>query len=337
MPRRILIVKMSSIGDVIHALPVARALRLAFPDAHVCWAVHRSCRDVVEGNRYLDEVFVVQDKSVRGIWQAGRELAGRSFDTAIDMQGLFRSGLLAWRSGARERIGFSGNQEMRQLFINRPLVKPGYWNTAAYCQMEFAAAAGASRIDPMPEIFLAPDHRAAASQLLADEIASGMPIVALNPGTAWPTKRWAVEGYAAAADRLVQTTGARIVITGALSDMPLARSIAQGMAHPASILAGRTSLKVLAAVFERAALYIGGDTGPLHIAAAMGTPVVAIFGPTEPTWTGPTGSPSRIIRHKVPCGPCRNRQCGHHTCMRLVTVEEVVAAATELLAGPVLR
>ncbi|MCA1596987.1 MAG: hypothetical protein LC772_11260, partial [Chloroflexi bacterium] len=194
-PRRILIVKLSSIGDVVHALPAARALRLGFPDAYLCWAVHRTCREIVEGNRYLDDVYVVEDKSLRGILKAGKELRARKFDTAIDMQGLFRSGLLAWLSGAPERIGFSGNQELHGLFINRPAVKPGYVRPSPYCQMEFAVAAGAPRIDPMPEIFVSPEHRREAMRLLAPALAGGGPVVTINPGAAWDTKRWSPRGY----------------------------------------------------------------------------------------------------------------------------------------------
>nr|MDQ2731740.1 glycosyltransferase family 9 protein [Armatimonadota bacterium] len=318
-------------------LPAARSLRLGFPDAYICWAVHRTCRDVVEGSRYLDDVYVIEDKSVPGIIRAGRELSHRGFDTSIDMQGLFRSGLLSWLSGAKERIGFSGTQELHNLFVNRPAVKPGSLRPAPYCQMQFAVAAGGPLIEPVPEIFVSVERRNEAAELLAPALAGGGPIVAVNPGAAWATKRWSLEGYAAAAEGLQKRFGAQIIITGGPGDAPAAEEIAGRMTSAPLLLAGKTSLKTLAAVFERCALYLGGDTGPMHIAAAMSTPVLAIFGPTDPEKTGPVGAPYRIVRHDVPCGPCRLRECDHHTCMRLVTVHEVITAAGELLTGPVLR
>ena len=328
--RRILIVKMSAIGDVVNALPAARALRLGFPDAYLCWAVHRIAKEVVEGNRYLDEVFVIEDKSLPGIIRAGRELATRRFDTSLDMQGLFRSGLLARLSGATQRIGFSGNQELRCLFVNRPVIKPGQSRLAPYTMMEFAVAAGAPRIEPVQEIRISPDHRKEAAELLAPALARGGPIVALNPGASWETKRWSLEGYAAVADRLA-AGGAEIAIIGAPGDREAADFIATHMTAPAIMLAGRTSLKTLAAVLERCVLYLGGDTGPMHIAAAMSTPALAIFGPTDPIRTGPLGDAHRVIRHRVPCGPCRRRECDHHTCMQLVKVAEVTARAEEMI------
>ncbi|HET6387006.1 MAG TPA: lipopolysaccharide heptosyltransferase II [Armatimonadota bacterium] len=335
--RRILIVKLSSIGDVVHALPVARSLRLGFPDAYICWAVHRSCREVVEGNPYLDEVFVLEEKTLGRLFRAGIQLRAKGFDTAIDLQGLFVSGLLTWLSGSRDRIGFIGNQEMRRLFINRPSVRSNRRMLPPYCYMEFAVAAGGPSLEPAPEIFVSAEHRRAAGELLAPALSRGGPIVALNPGARWDTKRWSIEGFAAVADQLMDEHGAEVVIIGGPGDRPLADAIAAKMRSNPLSIAGQTSLKTLAAVFERSAIYLGGDTGPMHIAAAMGTPVLAIFGPTDPEKTGPVGAPYRIIRHEVPCGPCRLHECGHHTCMRRVTPEEVTAAALELIRSPVLR
>jgi heptosyltransferase I len=337
MGRRFLIIKLSSIGDVVHALPAARSLRLGFPDAHITWAVHHSSREIVEGNRYLDQVFVVHDKSLGGIWRAGRELGRQGFDTAIDMQGLFRSGLLTWLSGAPERIGFSGTQELHHLFINRPAVPPGYLKPSPYCQMEFAVAAGGPRLEPIPEIYVGPEHRHEAAELLAPALARGGPLIAITPGAAWETKRWSIEGYAEVADRLMTKHGAEVVIVGGPADEAAGEAICARMSGPGISAAGKTSLKTLAAIFERSALYVGGDTGPMHIAAAMATPVLAIFGPTDPAKTGPVGAPYRIIRHEVPCGPCRLRTCDHHTCMRRVTPEEIVEAASDLLRQPTLR
>ena len=337
MSRRILIIKLSSIGDVVHALPVARSLRLGHPDAFLSWAVHRSCAEVVEDNPYLDEIFVVEDKSLRGILGAGTRLAERGFDTAVDLQGLFRTGLLALQSGAWERIGFTGNQEMRRLFINRPAVDPRVKQLPPYAYLEFARAAGGAEIDPVPQIFLRLEHRQEAAELLAPALARGGPIIALNPGARWDTKRWQPERYAAVGDRLVRETGAEIVLIGSSSERPLTDRISAAMSTPPLVLSGQTTLKTLAAVLERSALYVGGDTGPMHIAAAMGTPVAAIFGPTDPEKTAPVGSPYRIIRSDVPCAPCRLRECSHHSCMEFVREDQVVSAALSLLRSPTLR
>jgi heptosyltransferase-1 len=336
-PNRILIVKLSSIGDVIHSLPVAAALRRRYPRAYLAWAVGPAAAEAVTGNPHLDETLIMGG----GADAAGvcalpplsapgalrRALRARRFDTTVDMQGLFKSALLAFLSGARDRIGFRNLQEGTFLLNNRRVVPDRRDVHAVEGYFGFARALDAP-VEPV-DFTIATSAREEAE---AAALLSGIEHpIALIPGARWLSKRWPPGHFAAAADALAEESGGRGVIVGAADDAPLAAAIAAAARTPLVDLTGRTTLKQCAAVLRRCRLVIGNDTGPMYLAAAVGTPTVAVFGPTDASRLGPYGEGHARVWAHLTCAPCRRRECAPLRCLEAVTPEQVVAAARELL------
>ncbi len=334
----ILVVKLSSIGDVVQSLPVAEALRRRFPEAYIAWAVGLAAADVVVGNPHLSDTLIVGGSGgdrpgVRSLpplaspVRLRRALRRTAFDLSLDLQGLFKSGLIAYLSGARERIGFRKLQEGTFLFNNRRVVtdRPGMHAVDVY--MAFAEAVGAERDGVRFDIAVGEAERAAVDALLEGR----RNLAALVPGARWDSKRWPAERYAALADVLARDLGLTSLVMGGPEDARLAESIcATARSRPVS-LAGKTTLKEAGEVFRRCRVTVGNDTGPLYISVAMGTPTVAVFGPTDPRRLGPYGNGHAELTSDVPCAPCRRRRCRPLKCMEAVPVERVAEAAGRLL------
>lgn len=334
-PSRILVVKMSSIGDVLMATPAARALREAFPQAHIAWVADAFCAPIVEGNPYLDEVircnFNGKATGLLCYWRTMRPLA--AFDWALDLHGLARSALVVRASRAPVRIGLAGSRELSGLAYTRKVSVPGEGlHRVDYCA-GFLEALGI----PVPhrEMLLptGPEDDAAAEEALASEAPGGGPVVVLSLTAGRKQKCWPVERFAAVADRLIGTHGCRVAVIGTTRDRPVVDAMRSGMRHRPADLCGRIGLKTLAAVLRRASLFLGADTGPMHIAASVKTPVLALFGPTDPALYGPYRVESTVIRKHCRCAPhWRRPVCQDRECMRAITVDEVEQAAVGLLA-----
>jgi 3-deoxy-D-manno-octulosonic-acid transferase/heptosyltransferase-1 len=363
----ILIVKLSAIGDVIHTLPSLSALRRLYPEAHITWVVEEAAADLLVGHPALDRLLVSRRKSWlkeirRGRWAAtlaeGRAflkaLRGRPYDLVIDFHGLFKSALVVLVSGGRRRLGYASLQEASGLFYNEriPEAKDKH---AVDRYLDFvrhlAREAGNKEGEPAaPEFALAigAEEQARVATLLAwpgDGRGESEPgptrerlrFVAVNPVAFWETKLWEEEKFAALCDRIRRELGASVVLTGGEKG-PLER-IRSRMHTEARNLGGETTLRELACLYREAALVISTDSGPMHLAAAVGTPVVALFGPTDPRRTGPYGPGHRIIRSGLSCAPCLKRRCDSRCCMQGIGVDEVFAAVREILdqqgvAGP---
>lgn len=341
--RRILLIKPSSLGDVVHALPTLAALRRRFPDRHIAWLVEEEVAGVILGHPLLDRVLV----SGRKRWQRAlrrpgslmpvlrealsfaRELRAGRYDLVIDLQGLLKSGLLLPLTRARYRVGFAKAREGGRLFLTHAVVCPdGLHAVDRY--LLCASLLGAEK-EPV-EFFLptAPSDEARAESLLA-QVGPG-PRVVLHAGARWRTKLWEPEQFAGLGDLLAEKLGAAILLTGSEADVPLTRRIGALMRSRPVELAGRTGLKELAALLKRVELMVTVDSGPMHMAAALGTPLVALFGPTDPRRTGPYGGDPVILQKKLPCSPCLKRHCQieeDRLCMRLIAVEEVAEVAIE--------
>jgi lipopolysaccharide heptosyltransferase I len=336
--RSILLVKLSSIGDVVHALPVAAAARRRYPDAHIAWAVGPAAADLVSGNPHLSETLVVggkgpDRKGVSAVPPTGaplalrRALRERRFDLALDLQGLFKSALIAYLSGARDRIGFRNRQEGAFLLNNRAIVPDRRDVHAVEGYLGFAHALQAPA-EPLDfTIAMTEAERQAVDELVGEAVN----LVALVPGARWPTKRWPAERFAAVAETLSREVGCTCVVVGGAGDGQLARQIQERASGGALDLTGRTSLKQLAEVFRRCRLTIANDTGPMHISAAVGTPTVAIFGPTDPIRLRPYGEGHAVVGAPTSCAPCRRRTCHPTRCLEAVAPEQVIAAARPII------
>ena len=336
----LLIVKLSSIGDVVQSLPVAAALRRRFPEAYLAWAVKPAAAEVVAGSPHLDETLVIGGREGRHGVSAlpplgrpralARELRRRRFTVSVDMQGLLKSAFLAYLSGARERIGFRNWQEGAFLFNNRRVVRDRRDVHAVAAYLEFAAALDAPS-EPLDfTIATTPEDRRAAAAL----VECRTNLIGLVPGARWLSKQWPVSSFAAVAETLGRELGATSVVVGAAGDGPAAADIAARARAPVLDLTGRTSLKQLAEVFRRCRVVVGNETGPMYIASAVGAPTVTIFGPTDPRRLGPWGEGHRKVWAAPRCGPCRRRACRPLRCMEAISVEQVVAAAREIVRPP---
>lgn len=348
--RRILIIRLSAIGDVVMTTPVAKALRRAFPDAYIAWVVEDKSKDAVLGNPYVDEVIVWNRKSssgtrparavshVRSLIELGRKLRARKFDAAIDFQGLLKSAIVARISGARRRLGYDNAREGAALLYSTklPMTKTGLRGEDLYREMLRLLGVPA---DEMEMCFPVSDEdRACARDFIADALRSqnrSRKIIALCPATTWAHKHWTDEGWAQLADALALRHGALPVFLGSKADIGLIDRISALMSTDAMSTIGKTTLKQAAAIIEQSDLVISVDTGLLHIANAMNRPIVGIFGPTTWSYLGKKDS-LRIVAKELSCMPCfRRPSCESFDCMRTIIAHDVLSAAKDWLAEEV--
>lgn len=324
---RILVVKLGAIGDVVNTLPFVNRLRLGYPRAQITWAIGPASHALIRGQRAVDR-FLVFDARERARWRSFlRELRADRFDLAIDLQRILKSGVITRASGAPFRLGFDRARckESSWLFTNRRIPSRERPGVTLEQYLEFADWL---ECPPSPVRWDLPDEP--FEPAAADERR-----VVVNVGASKGANRWYAEKWAELATALVHECGATVHLTGGEVDREAVDALVRAASVPLVDHAGRLSLKQTAGLIRSARLFIGCDTGPLHIAAAVGTPCVALFGAADPARTGPYGERTRVVRHVVPCSPCRRRECNvaGHPCMRDLTASAVLAAARELLAS----
>jgi heptosyltransferase-1 len=342
---RILIVKLSSIGDVVMTTPVAKVLRESLPNAYIAWAVEDRAREIVDGNPYLDEVIVWKrlrsgpkviraQKFVSGLLELGRELRAREFDLAIDFQGLIKSALVTGISGARFRLGYEDARESSRLFYtDRFEGTGGPRGPLAYVKM--LESLGIFSDDLEMHVQVADSDRDYARKLAIQACAGNADwrgIVALCPATTWPQKHWTEEGWARLADALVARYNILPFFLGSKADRPLIDRIRGLMHSPAGDAVGKTTLKEAAAILDLSSVVVAVDTGLLHLSTALDRPTIGIFGPT--VWGHMVKKPNfTILAEEMPCAPCmRHPTCEHFDCMSAVSFEDVLAAAEPRLS-----
>jgi heptosyltransferase-1 len=346
----ILIVKLSAIGDVLHTLPAVNALRVHYPEARITWVVEESAAALVEGHPALDRVLVSRRKrwvkallsrdrcreALREIRGFIRALRDTRYDLVIDFQQLLKSGVIVALARGRVKAGFGPgmqHMEMSYLFLNRRIPRVSMEHHALLRNLMLIGALGVPTSEVAYRLPVDGADRKEVERILKREgIAQRRRLVAVNPVAQWETKLWPNRRFAALADRLAREYGADIVFTGGPDDRPIVADIVSRMAMPAVDLAGQTTLRTLAALFQRARLVISTDTGPMHLAAAVGTPVVAVFGPTAPWRTGPFGPGHTVVRLGPPCSPCFKRTCprGDHLCMAGLGLDAVLKEVVRL-------
>ena len=323
----ILIIKMSSLGDVLHTLPFVAELRERFPQARLTWLVHPQFSGFVPDPPMVDEV-IYFDKvkfnkmSLGKKWSCFKEmrslLHSRNFDLVIDMQGLFKSAVLAAISGCNNRIGYCEMREGSGL-VSKAITGAHAKDHVIERYLDVARYLGCAIKDirfPMPDL----QKEWQAVQEKTEAVKE--PYVVLVPGARWETKKWPIEYFSELAEMILRD-GKQVVLAGGPEDTSLGSQITR-LSPGVTDLAGKTGLRELGALIQHSTAYISGDTGPLFIAAAMKRPLIALYGPTRPDRTGPYGSSEAvIIRAPVSCAGCLKKRCSKWICMKAITPEMV--------------
>ena len=341
-PKRILVIRLDRLGDVVLSTPVLQALRQHYPHAFIAMMVRPACQDVVDGNPYLNEV-IVYDKdevhrSVVATMRFAHCLRRHEFDTALVLHPSNRSHWIPWLARIPIRVGY--NRKCGWLLTHRVAHRKqeGAKHEAAYT-LDLLTLFGISP-PSHPEPFMPITPRAAEriDALLAGQaIRAADRLVAIHPSASCVSKRWMPERFAKVADRLITEQGVRICLVAGPADTRWAQDMARTMARPVANFAGRLSVGELAALLRRCQLLISNDSGPVHIAAAVGTPVVDLFGRNQRglSWQrwGPLGEGHVILHKEVGCVTCLAHRCDiEFLCLTSLSVEEVYDAAVSLLS-----
>ncbi|HWF62329.1 MAG TPA: lipopolysaccharide heptosyltransferase II [Nitrospira sp.] len=336
---RILLIKPSSLGDIVHAFPVVSAIKTQWPGSHITWVVKRQWAGLVERAEGIDRVWPIE-MTVRSWIGEGRALRAQRFDLAIDLQGLFRSGILARFSGAPTRIGFANGREGSPWFYTHrvPVLSPDIHAVDRY--LSVATALGVSLPDKPRFGFrlLEEDMTVVRKICQSKGFSVDKPWVAMNIGARWPTKRWPLASFAAVVDQLHETHRDPVVMIGGSDERTYMNKLRALTDRPFIDLSGDIPLGYLLALLSKATVMITNDSGPMHIAAALGVPVVAIFGPTSAARTGPYGGGYQVLTSRIPCSPCFSRVCRHNPeleCLHLIKPTQVIDVIRPLLAAHV--
>jgi heptosyltransferase I len=329
--RHILLIKPSSLGDIVHAMPTCAAIRRAYPKARLTWLVKREWAGLVERIDGVDRVWPVESTLTGWLSQVSLLRAER-FDLVVDLQGLFRSAAIGWLSGSPLLVGFANGREGSPWFYSRRVPVPQLEMHAVDRYLLVGKAVGAMEAGT-PEFRFCipqPDYEEVDRLLSRSGVTPGTSWVAMNVSARWPTKRWPAASFAEVADRLRQEGCGAVVMIGGPDERVEVAAVRAEMKIPAIDLSGVTTVGLLPALLSKASLLITNDSGPMHIAAAVGTPVVALFGPTSAARTGPYGVGHHVLTGNVPCRPCFSRTCQNILpleCLRTISPEQVLAAA----------
>jgi lipopolysaccharide heptosyltransferase I len=347
----ILIVRTSALGDILHGMPLAAALKEKYPSCRITWVVDERYQELLSGHPCVDRILLVRFKEgMRTLWNGQgrsrwlglvRMLRRLPFDVAIDPQGLFRSGCIAYLSGAPIRIGFPKGhvrETLNRLFTN---VRPGTVPPRSHVIDRNLALLHPLGIQTRERRFsfrVPGQIEEEIHQYLAanDADREGLRVI-VHPAAGWITKQWSPRRFAEIADRILQTWKARIFLLWGPGERQLAQQVQRYMRRAAHLVPDM-GLSALVAFLRGCDLFIGGDSGPLHLASALGLPVLGLYGPSDPIRNGPFQGSYRIVTASAPCSPCYRRACGTTSCMDGISVDQVWTSladlATQLRVGP---
>ncbi|MBI5236475.1 MAG: glycosyltransferase family 9 protein [Deltaproteobacteria bacterium] len=340
---KVLIIKLSSIGDVVHTLPALAALRRGFErngqKARIDWLVEEAASGILRGHPMLDNVIVVKNrgwaKDIKKNIKTARWLSRERYDVVIDFQGLAKSAVWVLVSRGKRRIGFSNARECSSIFLNEKLPPYDPERHAVDRYMDLARYATGGDVEK-PVFHMAESGDALTTvkgKLKALGIPEGSPYFIVCPSARWATKLWSDSSFVQLARTAIGSTGMYAVLVGGASDRPRLERMQRDIGDKAVNMAGATGLAELAALSKGARFAVTVDSGPMHVAAAVGTRVVALFGPTSPTRTGPYPCEGGhiVIRRGLACSPCFRRTCADPVCMSGITVDEVMKAVNGCL------
>ena len=339
-PKRIHVIRLDRIGDVVLSTPVLQALRQQFPHAFIAMMVRPACHDVVDGNPSLNEV-ILYDKegaqhSVAATIRFARKLRRFDFDTALVLHPSNRSHWIPWLAQIPVRVGYDRKNSWLLTHRLPHLKQEGEKHEAVYT-LEMLEVFGVSPTLPKPVVPIHDRAKHRIEELLVESsIQPGDQLVAIHPSASCVSKRWMPDRFAQVADRLMTEQGLNICLVAGESDVVFAHQVAQGMRGTPVNFAGRLSVAELAALLKRCRLLISNDSGPVHVAAAVGTPVVDLFGRNQrglsPLRWGPLGDGHVILHKEVGCVTCLAHNCDiEFLCLTSLSVEEVYQAAVTIL------
>lgn len=327
IPKKILVIKPSSLGDVIHSLPFLNVIKNHFESSKIHWVIAKGLECLFEYHPMIDKLWVINKDEWKNIRKVRHtiteisnlctELRDESYDIVIDLQGLLRSGILSSATRAHLRIGFKEAREGSTIFYTHK-IHGGREIHAVDRYLKIAAALGCdidNVIFPMPLIF-----ESERVMSLKNEIND---YAVLVPGARWKTKQWPPEKFA----ELSSLMNIKSIVIGSEHDREISEYIESHSSGNALSMAGKTNLKELIPLIRNAKFVIANDSGPMHIAAACGVPVISIFGPTNPVRTGPYGMNHIVIKSDLSCAPCYKRKCKTMKCLKSISVREVYDAA----------
>ena len=347
-PKNILVVRLGAMGDIVHVMPAVKNLRSAFPSARISWLVEDKHKDLVECLREIDEVVVFPRKH----WQSSlkypqkyfkiisearmflKKLRDKKYDVALDFHGNFKSGLLTYLSNASTRIGFSKGycKEFNFVFTNVRITPHEKKMNRVDKYLTLLHGMDIEAHYQRPVLSIPDTDRLYVEHFIHQNHLNQKSIALIHPGTSLfgKYKRWPPKNYADLADRLIQELGYSVIFTWSDQEYKIVEEIVSFMRYQATIACKTASVKQLIALLQHAHLFIGGDTGPTHIASCIGIPTVAIFGPKDPVIYAPYNDNAVVVRTDIPCSPCEKRTCDHVSCINSVTPQDVFDAVCKL-------
>ncbi len=346
---KILIRGVNWIGDAVLTIPAIRSIRHAFPDAHISLLVKPWVSEIFKENPDINEIILYEDRftGLRGRLKLAKELHRKKFDKAILLQNAFDAALIAWLSRIPERIGYKRDGRGFLLTKALPLGKDILEQHQVYYYLNLLKSAGIESSDTQPYIFLSDNEGQRARNLLSSYFSTDKgPLIGINPGATYGSaKRWLPERFADLIIKIINELNGRVIIFGGPSEVEIADEIIteinkmkiklkiEKYGSRILVMSGKTNLRELAALISECDVFVTNDSGPMHMASALLVPIVAIFGSTNKTTTGPFGEGHTIITKDLPCAPCMKRECpeGHLNCMTDITTDEVFDAVKKTL------
>ena len=348
-PENILIIRLSAIGDVINVLPALRRLRAQFPGSRITWLVEDRASEILRDHPDIDEVIIYPRKK----WQSGilkvnrslniiseslsfyKKLRKNHYDLVIDFQGNLKSAVMNLITGSGNRLGFGRGycKELNYLSTQHHAYPAGKKIHRIEKNLSLLKELDIETTFLQPELPVTKDDEEYISNFIEEKADPSLPIIIIHPGTSkfGSFKQWPSESYTLLADMIQDKYDANLILTWGPGELDVVNEIAGSMIHNSLPACETKSIKQLTALIKRATLFIGGDTGPLHIASIMGIPVIGIYGPKDPAIYGPYDGTAIVIKKDVPCSPCRKRTCGDPICMSSILPEDVFSGVEKLM------
>ena len=339
--KRVVVRGTNWVGDSVMTVPALRALRRLLPDAQITLAIRPSAKGVFSEVDFVDEVLVYDRRNAFSVVSQIREWRRRQFDLAVLFQNAFEAALIPFLAGVPVRLGYA--TESRQPLLTHPIPLPD-WRSSKHevfyylylitaLEQLLSGTSTICEVDPDISLPISESRQAEATELLRSfGVNAEQSVVAICPGSINSrAKRWPAESYAALADRLLEEQR-QVLLIGSREEIDVTNEVTSRMRNQPIVLTGKTTLDQITAVLSKVDLVVTNDTGPAHIAAALGCPTIVIFGPTNPLTTRPFSFKAEILRHPPDCAPCMLRDCPiDHRCMTAITVDEVFEHSHVLL------